>query len=364
MPSFESFRVVSGSQSPVGASSTASALRGPANWGQAESCRNDSVKVEDSSHTMYGRGHVTIETQAAAPAGWYSDPAESGGVRWWDGARWSTHVRMPEPPATPNPYGLPPIASVQSVSPTSVAGPPWIADPRLRHVTNRGAAYSLGFGAFALALGVFRFTFGTTFLIASWVGIAAIVWGVGALRTRRSGFTTSFWKPILGIVMGAVGTVMMVAGILVSLHAPVLSATTAPAQQQQQQQPIPSQPTVPRGGPPAESDQILDNEQLLASGTLQAIHYRYSSNSTTLGPGQSWPATLTESPDSVVRDANGLSLVTLPAGIRLQYALAADRSSFGFVISSTAGPETIHYDSATNTFTRSCGDVSCAATQT
>jgi hypothetical protein len=31
-------------------------------------------------------------TPAAAPAGWYADPAGSGRWRWWDGQRWTDHL--------------------------------------------------------------------------------------------------------------------------------------------------------------------------------------------------------------------------------------------------------------------------------
>lgn len=43
------------------------------------------------------------ETQT--PAGWYHDPAGQG-VRWWDGQRWTNHVRPH--PAPPPPVGPPP----------------------------------------------------------------------------------------------------------------------------------------------------------------------------------------------------------------------------------------------------------------
>ena len=36
---------------------------------------------------------------AMIPPGWYADPAGGNGKRWWDGGRWTEHVRMPEEPA-------------------------------------------------------------------------------------------------------------------------------------------------------------------------------------------------------------------------------------------------------------------------
>ena len=38
----------------------------------------------------------------APAAGWYPDPAGSGGTRWWDGAAWTEHATAP-----PAPWGTP-----------------------------------------------------------------------------------------------------------------------------------------------------------------------------------------------------------------------------------------------------------------
>jgi hypothetical protein len=40
----------------------------------------------------------------APPAGWYADPDRAGGLRWWDGQRWTDH-RQPAPPGSAGPAG-------------------------------------------------------------------------------------------------------------------------------------------------------------------------------------------------------------------------------------------------------------------
>jgi hypothetical protein len=52
----------------------------------------------------------TQDSEMNAPAaGWYKDPAGSGGFRYWDGNAWTTHVQMPEmaPPVAPGPVSQP-----------------------------------------------------------------------------------------------------------------------------------------------------------------------------------------------------------------------------------------------------------------
>jgi hypothetical protein len=53
---------------------------------------------------------------SSAPAGWYSDPAGSGQLRWWDGTRWTEHVH-PVPDAAAAAPGLAPATS--ETSPTN-----------------------------------------------------------------------------------------------------------------------------------------------------------------------------------------------------------------------------------------------------
>ncbi|WP_144016076.1 DUF2510 domain-containing protein [Demequina sp. NBRC 110052] len=41
-------------------------------------------------------GGMTAQTQGAPAAGWYQDPHDATGLRWWDGAAWSEHTTRPD----------------------------------------------------------------------------------------------------------------------------------------------------------------------------------------------------------------------------------------------------------------------------
>ena len=40
-------------------------------------------------------------TNPTTPAGWYQDPTEPAGSRWWDGIQWTDHYQQPYDPAAP-----------------------------------------------------------------------------------------------------------------------------------------------------------------------------------------------------------------------------------------------------------------------
>lgn len=76
-----------------------------------------------------GSDHVT---DTGAPAGWYPDPAGTGGQRYFDGAAWTEHF-VPPPPPMPGygyPVGRPPWKGAQYGRPAS--GPGALANPGRR----------------------------------------------------------------------------------------------------------------------------------------------------------------------------------------------------------------------------------------
>jgi hypothetical protein len=48
------------------------------------------------------------------PAGWYTDPADPAGKRWWDGQRWTADVIAPEPPPVSTFGGAAPLARTEN----------------------------------------------------------------------------------------------------------------------------------------------------------------------------------------------------------------------------------------------------------
>jgi hypothetical protein len=61
-----------------------------------------------------------------SPAGWYPDPAGSGGLRWWDGVTWSDQVQPPVPqPAQPFVQPGDPLATGQPWGAGQPAGQQW-----------------------------------------------------------------------------------------------------------------------------------------------------------------------------------------------------------------------------------------------
>jgi Protein of unknown function (DUF2510) len=151
-------------------------------------------------------------TAGATPQpGWYPDPQNPGGTidRWWNGAGWSEHTRSRG--SMPPPAGAPvPAASAVRASRILHNGPAW---------------WSLGFGLLSLALAVGVLVSDAHYVWLSTSGVFAVLGGVRALRLRSAGLASAFAAPIIGIVAGAVGSLLMILLLL----APAQSTGYGPA---------------------------------------------------------------------------------------------------------------------------------------
>ena len=82
---------------------------------------------------------MTAPTTGNPPAGWYTDPAGSGGQRWFDGAGWTSHVQAPPAPVAPAPV-VPQPYLPQAPTPAYAAATPAYASatPAFAPLTTTG----------------------------------------------------------------------------------------------------------------------------------------------------------------------------------------------------------------------------------
>lgn len=137
------------------------------------------------------------------PAAWYPDPAGSGQQRYWDGAAWTNHLRVPEPvaPQFPPPqvaapqYAAPQFVPQQAaapVQPTQPERPNPYGNPFAAAATsdNPFAAYasSLTNNQVAGGVDVLSGAFGNN--RQSGIGGAIALLAVGIVALLASGFVT------------------------------------------------------------------------------------------------------------------------------------------------------------------------------
>lgn len=157
---------------------------------------------------------------AGPQAGWYHDPAVQDGsrLRWWTGATWSEHTRAMESPPPPPAQTAPrfqaaptPTAAAFSTArvPRSTGA---VTAQRVKH--NGTAWWSFGLGLLALTVVSLVLVGHRTSIWVSSSGVIAIISGARALRLRSLGLADTFVPAILGIVFGAVGTLLMLGMLL------------------------------------------------------------------------------------------------------------------------------------------------------
>jgi Protein of unknown function (DUF2510) len=310
------------------------------------------------------RGHyissTTTESQTRLPAGWYTDPGNTGGKRWWDGVKWTDHLKMPEvvvaktAPPQNAPYGLGSVRP-SATGPIPVSAAVAVPSRGLRGAENNRAAWiSLLFGLVAVAL-----TFVAPLPGASiyWVGGAAVMslgFAVAAVAGRVAGSARNVVAPVVGVVLGATATIVIVLGIgllgLVNSATGALLPTSSTTADATQAAPLTSaEPLVfPTNGALTDSGKAV---QQIAT----AMNTTYAAGKASLAAGQSWPATLKLTTTQVI-DLNGTVLVTVPAGHLLGYERSADKKSYTFRVTGVNPTQVAIYNSATDRFSFSCLD--------
>src|ERR1700761_3661759 len=226
---------------------------------------------------------MTIEAQGTLPAGWYSDPAQSGGDRWWDGTGWTEHLRAPvhvepviampdfsapatgsvlspmtaptptapvvsqaapkvvvqpfpttPPPSPTGPVALAPLAPigqppvVSSYEPSDLHGSA-LEMHFIPEVSNGSAALSFICGIVAVGLAA-----GATTLLPLpqvWVSAFAVggmIFGIRALVRVRAQRASNRWAPVIGILLAIVAAASIFFGGAVM----TLVSSVVPQQQQ------------------------------------------------------------------------------------------------------------------------------------
>jgi hypothetical protein len=84
----------------------------------------------------------SIDPTGPPAAGWYADPAGSGGNRWWNGQGWTETVRLTAPPAPPAPPASHLAAPTAPPEPVSQFGGPVVPSRSPAPRSHRGAGPS------------------------------------------------------------------------------------------------------------------------------------------------------------------------------------------------------------------------------
>ena len=295
----------------------------------------------------------------ALPAGWYTDPGQSGGKRWWDGVTWTEHLKLPDKAATPTtgpqsvPYGLGTVHQPGYVPMTNTSNYPSSVPSRVVPISNKSAWLSLLFGVVAVGLTLVSFLPGSSELWISGAGVIALLWGILAIANRVRDRATNSWAPVLGVLLGLGATVIAVLGVdpvaLVNGTAGGLlpaSSTTAAALANAPLRDS-AEPFVFNANP------LLTQDGVAVQKIATALNESYASGHSTLAAGQSWPQSLRFTNTQVLSDS-GKPLATIAQGHYFSYALSADKKSYTFSVTTAAHIESATYDSATNRFTFTC----------
>jgi hypothetical protein len=142
-------------------------------------------------------------------AGWYPDPAQSGAVRWWDGAAWTAST-APSAPAAYAPTYPPAPVHIPQLAYGAVASEPWTPVNLLVPQAHTMATRSLVWGILSVPLFI-AFPVWMLAIIYAAIGLAR----AGRLRAA-GGVPVGRGRSIAGLVLGCVGALLNV-GLYVAL---------------------------------------------------------------------------------------------------------------------------------------------------
>jgi hypothetical protein len=388
--------------------------RRPANGGRRASEPFGSLQEGDELPLFESAwGHeITIETQSTTPAGWYADPAGSGGKRWWDGVQWTTHLQAAAPPQVAvqpqrvdpyaqasNPYGLGAAQPAQQFAAQLATQPaqqlaaqerPYVP---MQNVYNERMARQQEWNSQAFnnqqlpTVGVGYAISGLVFFALSLVGlipqspiyflsygaIFAVIGGIRILGQRSKGRRLRLWPPVIALVFGLIA--ILISGSEFALNTiartdglsaynsglPVQGTQGADGQSgdanlgsgaQGGAQGTTLNASMP-APPTFAGDSALTTYEASARNIATSLYASY--NGGVIGtPGAQWPATLTENADGTVSFPSGTVAAQIPADQDVKYEVSSDGKYFDVAVSAGNHQELAIYDSENNVFTWMC----------
>jgi hypothetical protein len=295
------------------------------------------------------------------PAGWYTDPGQTGGKRWWDGTKWTSHLKAPEVVAT---KASAPQATPYGITTTGATGPDAdgvvitnvLAEPEPVYNNKLGWA-ALLFGVLAVASTTVTFLPGSIVFWVAGISIVALLIGSRALSLRSKKRASILWAPVIGMVFATGATVLAVLGFtILTVISSAIGGLVPAAQTTTKAFSIQTSP---------EPFVFASNAQLTGDGTtLQqlatSINRAYASGNSKLTDGQSWPQ-LTAAAGSRVASTDGLLRIDLPQGQNFTYKLSSDAKSYTLTVGAGGLTELAIYYSATDKFSFNCpvADTNC-----
>jgi hypothetical protein len=172
-------------------------------------------------------------TSLAPSAGWYADPTDAAGERWWDGVGWTTHVRpVPVPPVPVPAVAVAPAAPLAQ-QPQAVAEPQFGSlDWRDRAAAeassasmyassvsadeglpNHEATRALISGGFLVGLIVVDLILQLpVYVRITGIGVAIVLGVLGLRRWRTTG--TGLKRSVAGLSIGALMGLLALVGVI------------------------------------------------------------------------------------------------------------------------------------------------------
>jgi hypothetical protein len=142
------------------------------------------------------------ETLPQSPApGWYVDPTDFQGYRWWDGQAWTEHAAAATPPAPPAPVSTPTYSGFYGGSATTA-----VAQQTQRRPVTTTSGWERN-----------RYAFITIGIVAAYILLAmkAHVYVLGILPIMMSARSKSRNEPlaIVAIIVAVVAVIFAIAGL-------------------------------------------------------------------------------------------------------------------------------------------------------